>query len=133
MVNIWAIIVAAVASFAVGMLWYGPLFGKIWMKMMNITPKSMKNMKMTPAVAMCLGFLAALVTAYVISQFVSLLNVAGFGAAVQLAFWIWLGFIAMTQIGAVLWEGRSWKLFLLNAGHTLVNTVVMTAIIAAWP
>ena len=29
--NYWAIVVATVASFALGGLWYGPLFGKSWL------------------------------------------------------------------------------------------------------
>ena len=29
--NWWAILVATVAAFALGGLWYGPLFGKPWM------------------------------------------------------------------------------------------------------
>src|SRR5690348_2723001 len=34
--NYWAILVAVVASMVLGFLWYGPIFGKAWMKEMGI-------------------------------------------------------------------------------------------------
>lgn len=36
-VNYLAILVAAVLSMVLGFLWYGPLFGKEWTKLMGVT------------------------------------------------------------------------------------------------
>ena len=30
-INFWAVLVATLSTFAVGAVWYGPLFGKAWM------------------------------------------------------------------------------------------------------
>jgi hypothetical protein len=103
------------------------------MKMVGITPKSMKKMKLTPAKAMTIGFIAALVTAYVISHFVDLLSVTTFGGGAQFAFWAWLGLVAPVQLGVWLWEGREFKLFVMNTAHTLVSLIVMSGILAIWP
>ena len=46
-----AVLVAAAAAMAIGFLWYGPLFGNQWKKLMNFTDKGMKEMKMTPVQA----------------------------------------------------------------------------------
>ncbi len=35
-----AVIVAALASFPLGMLWYGPLFGKAWMAASGVTKET---------------------------------------------------------------------------------------------
>lgn len=34
-VNLLAVLLATLASMIVGFLWYGPLFGKIWIKLSN--------------------------------------------------------------------------------------------------
>ena len=35
-INYLSVIVAVIASFFFGWLWYGPLFGKVWMRLMNL-------------------------------------------------------------------------------------------------
>ena len=44
----------------------------------------------------------------------------------------WLGFVATTSYGAVLWEGWSTAHWAINAGSLLVGFVVMGAIIGYW-
>ncbi len=41
--NIIPIIVAALATLTVGFVWYGPLFGKAWMKENNFTEAELKT------------------------------------------------------------------------------------------
>ena len=36
-INYWAVVVAALSGFAVGALWYGPLFGRQWMAASGVT------------------------------------------------------------------------------------------------
>jgi hypothetical protein len=134
-INLIAVVLAAVANMVVGMLWYGPLFGKKWQALMGFTPESMKSMKMTAAQAIAGGCVTAFIMAYVLAHDAFVWG-AFFGTSVapsvfalQLAFWIWLGYVATTQIGAVLWEGRPWKLFVLNAGNSLVSLIAMSLIL----
>lgn len=124
------IFLAALASFAVGALWYGPVFGKTWMKLMNFTPESMRAMAMTPARAMTLGFISQLVFAFVLAQFVGAVA-AGVSGAMVLAVWIWIGFYATTTLGGYLWEGKSFKLVAFNMAYQLVGLLVAAAVIAA--
>lgn len=132
MVNYIAILVAALASMVIGMLWYGPLFRNQWMKLAGITAQSMKKMKLSPMAAMSMGFVACLVTAYVLSVFTGVLGINTLATAASFAFWIWLGFVSPVQLGVFLWEGKSFKLYLLNTAYNLVTLVVMTGIIAVW-
>ncbi len=131
-VNYLAVIVAAVASMIVGSIWYGPLFGKTWMKLAGYTKKDLKKMSLSPKQARGFGFVVALVMAYVLSFFVDYVGATTIAAGAQLAFWIWLGFIATIQIGAVIWEGKSLKLFLLHTVSSLISLIVMAAILAVW-
>ena len=62
----------------------------------------------------------------------SYLKVSGWQAGLSTGFWNWLGFVAPVTMGAVLWEGKPWGLWFLNAGYQLVNLLVMGVIIASW-
>lgn len=130
-VNYWAVLVAAIANMAIGMLWYGPLFGKQWMAMTGITKESMKAMPMKPWQAMVGGLVTSLIIAYVL-VFFTLTWVGSLSEALMSAFWIWLGFVATTQISGFLWEGKSFKLFVLNTAYSLVAYGVMAAILFLW-
>src|SRR3989338_5024454 len=132
-VNYLAVLVAAAASMAVGFLWYGPLFGNMWKQLMGITDKDMKKMKMSPRTSMILGFITALVISCTLAHFLIYMNISGIADALLAAFLIWIGFVATVQIGAVLWEGKPWKLFFLNTAHNLVSLSVMASILALWP
>ena len=131
-INYGAVLGAAIANMVVGSLWYGPVFGKAWRRMMNFSEQDMRSMKMTAGQAMVGGFITALLMAYVLAHFVSLVGVVTRADAFQLAFWSWLGLIATTQAGSVLWEGKSWKLFFLNTAQSLISIVIMVMILAHW-
>jgi len=132
-INYWAVLVAAIAATAIGMLWYGPLFGRQWMSMAGMTQKGMKNMKLKPAQSMTIGFVTTLLMAYVLAHFVAYAKPASWIEGLQTGLWIWLGFLATTMLGMVLWEGKPFKLYVLNTAYYLVSLAVMGAILAAWP
>ncbi|MBI4095076.1 MAG: DUF1761 domain-containing protein [Candidatus Liptonbacteria bacterium] len=131
-INYISVFVAAVAAFAFGAIWYGPLFGKQWMAMMGFTKESMKMMKLTPAQAMGLGFVTAIIVAYVLAYFAAALGVQGASGALSLAFLVWLGFVATTLMGSFLWEGKPFKLFAFNAVYQLISFSIMSLIVVLW-
>lgn len=133
-VNYLAVFFAAVAVFVIGFLWYGPVFGKHWMRLMGMTPESIKSMSMTPMKAMIFGFIGMLLMTYVLAQFSFLYGAVAVGVsgAIQMAFWIWLGFFVPVTSGAWLWEGKSFKLFLFNAAYYLVVLIVAALILVLW-
>ena len=65
--NFLAIIVAAVANLAIGFVWYGPVFGKQWMKLNNYTEEEMKGINPGPLYAQSL--VATLVMYAVLAHF----------------------------------------------------------------
>lgn len=132
-INYLAILAAAFASMLVGFLWYGPLFGKYWMKLKGYTPEAMKAMKITPLTAMSLAGVCALVTAFVLATFVQFLNPQGVGGAVMLAVLVWIGFVAATHANYVLFEERPLKLFLFDIAHLLCAILTATLVITLWP
>jgi hypothetical protein len=130
-VNYFAVIVAAVAAMAVGFVWYGPLFGKQWMKLSGKDPESMKGMKF-PVDKMIMQFVASLMTAFFLAEFAMWVGAGTLTGVLILAFWVWVGFYATTLLDSVLWEKAPWELYILNVAHRLVSLLVMALIIGAW-
>ena len=134
-VNFVAVLVSAVAAMAIGMLWYGPLFGKKWMKLSGISEKQAKKgmekgmAGMAPQ--MVAQLVASAVMAFVLSMFMSLVGATGVMGGLTVAFWAWLGFVATVSLSSVLWEGKSVELYALNNGSMLVTLLVQGAILAA--
>ncbi len=134
MVNYLAILVAAIASMIIGGLWYSPiLFGKKWLKEMKIEKSDMPEMKKKANKSYVIMFLSSLVMAYALSRFIILTNTTTLAAGLLIAFLAWLGFLATSLLGSVLWEGKSISLYLINASNYLVTLLVMGAILVSWP
>lgn len=133
-INLVAVVLAAIASFVIGWIWYGPLFGKMWRRLIGLSLEDMKNMKMSPMVASLGGVITALLMAYVLAHGIAFgnayLGTEGLSGALQGAFWYWLGFAVPLTSGGFLWEGKSWKLWALNAGYYLVALMSMGAVLA---
>ena len=129
-INYWALLGAAVANLVLGFVWYHPsVFGTTWMNLVGISPQSMEEGKKRMPMAMVGGLITAFIMAYVLAHFGIAWGVFDVIGAFELAFWIWLGFIATTQLGVVLWERRPWKLFLINTGYSLASLVVAAVIL----
>jgi len=81
---------------------------------------------------MVLGFVSQLVMAFALAIFASVWMYDGLYGAFKLAFWVWLGFLAMISLGSVLWENRSWNLYLFNVAYQFVMIFAMAIVIFMW-
>jgi len=132
-INYTAVVVAAAASMVLGHLWYSPvLFGKRWMRLMNLSERKMKEMHKKAPYGYFWGAVAALVTSLVLAFFVDYAGATTISQGAKVGFILWLGLIATTTLGGVIWEGRSLRLYALNNGYSLVSAAVMGAILAMW-
>lgn len=136
-INYWAVLVAAAAAMVVGSIWYAQaVFGKVWMRLVGMTPDKAKS-----GAVMALGgmFIAALLTAYILAHFISIAVSSPYFSdtsaqmqGIYTVFWAWLGFVVTTLISGPLFAKTSWKLFFLNIGNQLVTLLVMGAILGYW-
>ncbi len=137
-INFLAIIVATVASFIVGFVWYTLLFGKAWAKEMGFD----MNRKATGgemAKGMLLNLLGNFFMAYVFAHnnaawsFVPGMDVMSDGASIaNAAIFTWLGFYVPQDFNKVTWGGKSWKLFFIDTGYHLVKLFVAASILILW-
>lgn len=130
MINWVAVIAAAVAAFAAGMVWYSPaMFGKKWMKMMGITEKEMAKQKDKMMGVMVKSLILAAISALVLAHLLIALNITTLFSAVQLAFWIWLGFYATSTYMGVLYEKKNVDWWIITSGHYLVATIASAIVL----
>lgn len=136
-INMTAVIVAVVANFIFGFIWYTPLFGKAWGKEMGFdtTIKPTGGEMAKGMIFMVIGnFLMAYVFAnnQMAWSFVPGMNEMSPAVSIaNAAVFTWLGFYLPVDIGAVTWEKKSWKLFFINTGYHLIMLVI-TAIILTY-
>ncbi len=127
-VNFLAVLVAGIAYFMIGGLWYSVLFGKAWLAAIGKTEEEVRNEGGAP-VAYVVSFIGSLISAYFLAVFMSGTTLqAGLG----IGFFVWLGFVATTNAPPYFYENRNKKLYLIYGAYTLVSFLVMGAILALW-
>jgi len=126
-VSIVGAVAAAVATFVLGFIWYGPLFGKQWMQYMGVKEQDMKKGNMP--MAMAGGLVTSFIGAYVLGIFLETAVSSDLMTALMVGFLAWLGFQATILAGSVLWEMKPVSLFMLNAAYQLAAALMMSAIL----
>lgn len=127
-VNWLAVIVAAIATFLLGAIWYGPLLGKPWGRASGISEDRPRdaNMARTFGVAFVLQLLAA----FALAMFIGAEAGVGFGT---FAGFMTGAFFVATAFGVVyLFEQRPLALWAIDAGYQIVAFTMMGAILGAW-
>ncbi len=125
-----AIAAAALARMIIGALWYSPvLFIKPWMEMTGVTHEQMRQ-RMPKGVG--LDLIASILMSFAMAYIVGYSGAQGTDGGLSIAFLAWLGFIAASTLAPVQYEGKPWKLWLLNNGCLLISLMAMGAILASW-
>jgi hypothetical protein len=130
-INYWAVLGAAVVSFVISALWFAPgTFAKPWMRSLNINPADGKGMAMGKAFG--IGFVSLLLQAYVLAHFAAYAGATTISGAIALGIWVWLGFIAMYAVTAVIYERKSMTWYWISTGYQLVSLIAMSIVLALW-
>lgn len=122
-----AIIVATLAYFALGAVWYMALSGQ-WMAAVGKDREQIESDQRSYIYAV--QFVAtALLTVLVAYLVVNVFSVASIAEGL-LAGALIGGVAILASSGDFLYEGRSLRLFLINSGYRLVGIMLMSAIVA---
>lgn len=127
--NWLAVGAAALSTFLLGGIWYSPaLFGRAWQRETGLSDAQLQQRSLT--VVFGTSFLLALIMAFNLAAFLQGPPDLSWGmAAGALA---GVGWVAMAMGVTYLFEARSLKLFLINAGYHAMSFVIMGAILGAW-
>jgi hypothetical protein len=134
-INYVAILVATVANFFFGFLWYTPLFGNAWAKEMGIN-RDRKPTGAEMGKGLSLMVIGNFLMAYVFAHnnaawsFVPGMDQMSLAASIAMAAgFTWLGFYLPTDLSVVAWEGKSWKLFFINTGYHFGMVLIAATIL----
>jgi hypothetical protein len=126
-IDLLTVFIAAVLNMLIGWLWYSKwLFGPAWMKCEKVNEKDCCN-----KMSLLYGFIVSLVIAFFLSLFEGYLGVTTVSDGMFVGFCAWLGFVATTQINAVIWGRAPLKLFVIHSGSKLLSYLVMSGVIGA--
>jgi len=127
--NYLAILVSAFIAFFVGWMWYGPLFGKAWMKLVKINEKEAKESMLGSIIG---GLIATLIMATAVAYLIWALEVTVWYFGLKVGLLAGIGFVATYAINDVIYEKKPFPLFLIKVGYSLVALMTIGAIYTLW-
>ena len=134
LINYLAVVVALVAVTVLGMLWYGPLFGKKWMKLAGFSENDMNTpeAKKSASIGYVVSIISSFITVLALAVVLNLLDIdnaiGGFIAGTLLSF----SFIVMTLVSESVWHNKPAQLVLLNSMYRILGIAIAGLIIGAW-
>jgi hypothetical protein len=133
-INYWAILMSGIVSMVIGSIWYGPLFGKKFMREMGMdswTKEHKEEMKKSMTKSYIFQFIASLMMFFVLAWYIRISGHEGILGGLNNAFWLWIGFVIPLELGNALWGGKM-SIFWLSIGNMLVTLAAAGAIIGGW-
>jgi len=129
-VNYPAVVLAAVAHFVLGAIWFTVL-QRPWLASMGKTLNELRQQG-NATLAYVVAFGANLVIAGVLAHLMIAMGRTTIVGGMSLAALLWLGFTVTTMATAFVFEARSLDAFAILAGYPLVGMLVMGAILGGW-
>lgn len=127
-VNWIAVALGAVFSMILGTLWYGPLFGKLWLKLID---KKSEDLNSNPGMYV-FTFIAALVGSLVLAILINSLgiNTWFWGLVAGAVVWIGIGFTGLVTTS--IFNETKFGAVLLFGAYQLVLYLVEGLVFAIW-
>jgi hypothetical protein len=110
-----AVLLAGTSGFALGGLWYGPLFGKAWQREIGVSDETIASGNMP--LIFGTTFLLTLFMAFILGHTLATYGRPGVWPSVLIASGVGAGFVAPAIGVNYLFSRRSFKLFLIDAGY----------------
>ncbi len=129
-VSLVGVVMAAVVTFLIGMIWYSPiLFAKPWVALNGYTPDKLAELKRAAPRAYGVSFVAYLVLGIGVGALVR-------GDPVLDGAWtgilIWAFLITPVGVTALVFSEKRLGAWLIDAGYQLVYLAAMGAILSRW-
>jgi hypothetical protein len=134
-INMMAVLVAVVANFILGFIWYTPLFVKTRARELglDLTIKPTGGQMARGMIFMVIGnFFMAYVFAHNMAAWSFVPGsdqMSPMANIMSATVFTWLGFFLPSDLSTVAWERRSWKLFGINTTYHFLTLLVAALII----
>jgi hypothetical protein len=132
-VNYLAVLVAAIVSFVLGMIWHGPLFGKAWSEARGVTPEMMEKGKKEMPRFLAVVFVSLFVVAWGLAVIAGYTHLVTLMQGLKLGLMAWFAFaLTVGAVDGMMATGRRMPQFLISTGSWLVTFVVSGIIVSCW-
>ena len=125
--NLWAVLAAAASAFALGGLWYGPLFKHSWCREAGIDPDKPTG---HPAQVFGVASVASLAAAFAFAWFLG--PRPELQSALHAGVMVGLAYVATSFGINYAFAGRSLKLWLIDAGYHTLQFALYGLILGLW-
>jgi hypothetical protein len=129
--NYLHVLIAAVAGFLLGWLWFTVLLGKAWKAEMKITEEAANEAKGKMGVMMVKGFVCTFISTVGLAMVLNRWPVPDALKGAELGAAVGLLIVGARCLNSGIWERKSCKLQSINVGHEVVLFAVQGAILAA--
>lgn len=132
-INIWAVLLSAVAFWALGALWYSPLlFSKRWQKEVGLSDEKLKNANM--AVIFGTSFLIMLFMVWALNYVINSHKAENVSLGMGLHYGLFTGFFfSMLTMGInYLYQRRSIILWLIDGVYVVLGLGIAGMILGSW-
>lgn len=127
-INVLAVAAAALSSFLLGGIWYGPLFKHTWCREAGVDPDPAKGGH--PAKVFGGAFVFALLSAYLFAKVIG--PAPALQHAVHMGVLVGFGFVAASFGINYLFANRSLKLWLIDGGYHTLQFTIYGLILGLW-
>lgn len=93
---------------------------------------SVKPSKKDMAKMFGIQFVLTLITNFILARALVYTGVFSWSGAFAVALAVWIGFVAVIEGSAIVWEKKAWKLVAINSGVYLVTFIISAIILALW-
>ncbi len=127
-VNWLAVVAGAVANMIIGSIWYGPLFGKLWLSAIGKTKDDLKN----PVPAMITSFIMSFIMALGLAMLLRALGIDNLADGAILALLVGIGFVSASHFTSDAFNGIKSVVTILYGLYATISLVVMAIILVLW-
>jgi multisubunit Na+/H+ antiporter MnhB subunit len=131
-INWLAVIVAGLAYFALGALWYSLLFKNAWIRFSGVNADD-PNMKKGVAQTMLASLVLMIVASFGLALFIVRVGSDGWMTGLKVGLTAGVCFSATAICISYLYEKRPMSLHLINSFYNIFGCVIAGIIIAVWP
>lgn len=130
-INWLGALLALIAAMAIGSIWYGPLFGKRWMKLVGL-----KRGESSPLTPMLIMLVLAAVQVFVMAHFIAYAgyfypDYSGLTVGLLTGIWVFVGFIIPLLVSNTVFSKGSTELLKIHLGNQLITLLAIGAILGA--
>ncbi len=130
--HVLGIFLALLATYVIGSVWHGPLFGTLWMKLNNIPMPKKEDVKFSMMLpGLSANLVMVILQSAVLGRTFQIVRLDNIGQALLIATIIWLPFSALLLANIYAWSGKSYKVWLLDAAHAWISILAVAAILYA--